>query len=167
MKLILSVLAFYLFIIDDVQNVPIIHPIHLHTIPLNPATVRPTPTSMTTGKSAMPSVTTIGTSKNSWWHGNSSTQFMTLISSPSSTTHHHSSPWNNSNSAISIIFRIVIYIIAMGLVYKILDIMCHSKKTKKANKANNPVTVTNEKYVSTIDGKLEGLPPPYGAIHNV
>ncbi|CAF4231795.1 unnamed protein product, partial [Adineta steineri] len=67
-----------------VQNVPAIHPIHVHTIPLHPVTVRPTPTKIKTLKSSVPSITPT----QSWWHWITSTRHTHIISTPSTIYHY-------------------------------------------------------------------------------
>jgi hypothetical protein len=154
MKFCISFLVIVFSIIDGIQNAPVIHPIHIHTIPLHPVTVRPTFTHVTTGKS----VTTIHSSK-----------FTSRFSSPTppSTTDHHSSWWDNPHSTGQIILRICVNVILIAIVCKILENVCKSKKQQKPCKKESPAVLKNKMYISTIDGKREEPPPSYPEIHQV
>jgi hypothetical protein len=146
-----------LFIIDGVQNAPIIRPVHVQTVPLRPVTVRPTFAHLTTGRSIVPSVTTIRSSK-----------FTSRFSSPSSSTRsHHSSWWNNPHSAGQIILRFVMYATLITIVCKVLDNLCKSKKQQKPCKKENSDVTKDKTCISTIDGKREESPPSYAEIHTV
>jgi hypothetical protein len=144
-------LAIVLLIIGGIENAPVIHPVHVQTIPLHPVTGRPTP-----AKSSMSVVTTVHSSQRP--HVSSTT--------PSTTTHHHSSSWSSGYTRYSV-FRIFVYVILSMVVMQVLGSFCKSKKPEKSNKNKNPFVVQNKLCVATIDGKREGLPPPYAEVHKV
>ncbi|CAF0740191.1 unnamed protein product [Rotaria sordida] len=167
MKLFISFLIINFFIIDGIQNVPVIHPIHVQTIPLHPVTVRLTSAQVTTRKPIISPVTTIHPAKHSWWYWSSSTQFTNLISSSASfTVHYYSSWWEK----LSIPTKISLYLfLAVSLIAgacKGLDNVCKSSKQKPPCKESGLPLVKNKIYISTIDDKREESPPSYVEINN-
>jgi hypothetical protein len=156
MKLHIIFFIIIFVIIDGIQNAPVIHPIHVQTIPLHPVTAKPT-------------VITSQFTQSSEKYSSDITQSTELTSSPSlsSTTPHHSSWWNDSNSTGQRIFRIFIYICAFTLVCKFLECVGKSKKQETPSKKKCPVVVENKMYISTIDGQREEPPPAYVEIHKI
>ena len=157
MRFFIVFLVITLFIINGVQNAPVIRPVHVQTVPLRPVTVRPSFAHLTTGRSIVPSVTTIRSSK-----------FTNRFSSPSSSTgSNHSSWWDNPHSAGQIILRILMYALLITIVCNVLDNLCKSKKQQKLCKKENSDVTKDKMCISTIDGKREESPPPYAEIHTV
>jgi hypothetical protein len=150
MKFFTVFLVITVFIIDSVQNVPVIHPIHIHTVPLRPITARSTP--------QKPSVTFVPTIRPSL---------------PSTTTYnnnndnHSSSTWYHQYSTGKCVVGIfLLVIVSVGLVAAFRSLW-RSKKQQKSCKKVNSVVVENKMYVSTINGTREEPPPRYSEIHHV
>jgi len=165
MKLLITFLIIFFFIIDGIQNVPVIHPIHVHTIPLHPVTAQPTSARIPTLKPIVPSDTTIQPTEHS--EGSSSISTPITDQTPSSTTPHHSSWRYNSQTAGRISLLIFLHVLVVTLVCKVLERVCKSKKEENPCKKECPVVVKNKMSISTIDGQREQSPPPYAQIHNI
>ncbi|CAF0855014.1 unnamed protein product [Rotaria sp. Silwood1] len=168
MKLFISFLIINFFIIDGIQNVPVIHPIHVQTALLRPIPLRFTSGYVTTRKPITSPVISIRPTKHSWWHQRSSTQLTNLIPSLAPfTIHYYSSWWYRTSPAV----RIILYILLGGglisLTCKVLDYCCTSSKQRKPSKNNEPLVTENKMYVSTINGQREEAPPSYVETHNV
>ncbi|UJR23693.1 hypothetical protein I4U23_026675 [Adineta vaga] len=128
------------------KNAPVIHPVHVHTIPLRPVTARPASTVTTGHSSHRPH----------------------MSSTTSSSTHHHYIPWRSSNySTWTSGLRITGYVLLSLAILKGLSSLCKSKKPEKTNTKDTSKVVTNKLFVSTIDGKHEELPPSYAEIHKI
>jgi hypothetical protein len=162
MKLFTIFLVITFFAIDGIQNAPVIHPIHVQTVPLNSITARPTSAKVTSRKPFVSHVTPIHPSEHPWWYWSTSTQHTNLISSSSP-----SSWWYNRDSAGQIFVRVFLYAFLITLIYKLLKYVCKSKKQQKPKKKTSPTVVHNKMYVSTIDCKREESPPSYVDIHIV
>ncbi|CAF1295329.1 unnamed protein product [Adineta ricciae] len=141
MKLAILSLTIVLFLCGTIENAPVIHPIHVHTIPLRP---------ITPPRSSIKPVTPFHTSRRPH-----------VIT----TADHHYVPYQTKGSYGWTIAARVFACIVLGFsAVKLLSLFCSSKKSQTTNKSTG---IKNQLYVATIEGKREESPPSYAQIHKV
>ncbi|CAF2843238.1 unnamed protein product [Rotaria sp. Silwood2] len=169
MKFFISFLIINVFIIDGVQNVPVIHPIHVQTVPLHSITVRSTSADLTTRNPIISPIITTRPSQHLWWFWSSSTHFTNLIPSSNIFTihYHRSSWWDKAYPTVKIILYVFLGLVVIAGTCKILENLCCSPKQQKPSKKSRSFVVQNKMCVSTIDGTREASPPSYVEVHDV
>ena len=144
MKLTIVSLITILFLSNGIENVPVIHPIHVHTISLRPITPpKPSIKPMTP------------------FHSSHRPHVIT-------TPEHHYVPYETKGSYGWTTAARVFACVVLGFsVVKLLTLLCSSKKSKTTDKTNKSTGIKNQLYVATIEGKREEPPPSYAQVHKV
>ena len=152
--------------IGTVENVPVIHPRPIVTLPneIHHAIGASTP-----GK---------GSSAHSPWPSRNPTQSIVVASSSlrptSSATDErphrpqYSSRWSRRSTVENTILRFSLYVALFACLTSVFRCLCNATQRRQAPSKPVPVALKNKMYVSAIDGKRQESPPIYVAqLHHV